>query len=151
MRNTGLRADHAKFVAEYLVDGNGVRAAVAAGYSQVSAAVTAHRLLRRDDVRTAIEARQRADAQRLGVERQDVLRSLLEAAQMAREQRDAMALIAATRELGRLLGFYPTSSRRGIAERCLRVDDPRYLSNEELARRLLAAQCSIGEPLHHGG
>ena len=46
-----------RFVAEYLVDQNGTRAAVRAGYSKRSAHVTATRLLKDANVRAAIDAR----------------------------------------------------------------------------------------------
>lgn len=52
----------ARFVAEYLVDGNGTRAAIAAGYGVAGAPVAAFRLLRNDKVQNALQARQSADA-----------------------------------------------------------------------------------------
>jgi phage terminase small subunit len=49
-----LTPRQSKFVANFLVTGNGTQAAMAAGYSQVSARVGAHRLLTKVAVRAAI-------------------------------------------------------------------------------------------------
>lgn len=102
-----LTAKQARFVQEYLVDGNGAGAAVRAGYSPRSAKVAACRMLTKDNpVRKAIEARQQAEAKRLGVSRQKVVAQLLEAFEMARMMVEPAAMVAASRELGRLFGFY---------------------------------------------
>ncbi len=105
-------ARHERFVAEYLVDGNGRRAALAAGYASASAAVTAHRLLRREDVRAAIAARHEVDSERLGIERCDIIRGLLEAFKLAKELREPAAMVSAARELGRLMGYYAPDRRQ---------------------------------------
>ncbi|MBY4594150.1 terminase small subunit [Ottowia caeni] len=103
---SSLTTRRARFIEEYLLDGNGTQAAIRAGYGAVGARVTAHRLLTNAAISSAIEARQRADAQRLGVERQDVLKGLLEAVNMAREQTNPAAMVAALREIGKLMGLY---------------------------------------------
>lgn len=51
-----MKARRRKFAREYAVDFNGSRAAREAGYSVNSARVQAHRLLKRSDVRSGIEA-----------------------------------------------------------------------------------------------
>ena len=139
MQKATLQAGHARFVAEYLVDGNGARAAVAAGYSPTGAAVTAHRLLRREDVRAAIEAQQASDATRLGIERQDVISGLLEAFRMAREQGDPAVMVSASRELGRLLGLYPPETRSRAAHAAAPARDVRLMPDDQL-QALIAAQ-----------
>lgn len=48
----------ARFIAEFLIDENGTQAAIRAGYSPHSAHATACRLLKRDDVKTEIDAHQ---------------------------------------------------------------------------------------------
>lgn len=101
-----ITARRAKFIEEYLLDGNGTQAAIRAGYGAAGARVTAHRLLTNAAICSAIEARQRADAQRLGGQRQDVLKGLLEAVNMAREQTNPAAMVAALREIGKLMGLY---------------------------------------------
>ena len=100
-----IRARQQLFVNEYLVDGNGQRAAIAAGYGVPGAAVAAHRLLSNSKVQAVLQARQQAHANRLMLKREDMAAALLEAVDMARSQRNPMALIAATRVLIRLFGF----------------------------------------------
>lgn len=106
-----MSAKQARFVAEYLVDGNGTRAAVAAGYGQAGAPVAASRLIRNDKVQKALQARQSADATRLSNQREDVLKGLLEAVEAAKQQRDSAAMISGWREIGRMLGFYSPDMR----------------------------------------
>ena len=102
-----LTAKQHRFVDEYLVDGNGARAAVAAGYGLAGARVRAHRLTKDNvAVRAEIRARQGVDSQRLQIDRQDVLKGLLEAFAMAKEMREPAAMVSAAREVGRMLGFY---------------------------------------------
>lgn len=113
MAHLELTAKQAKFVTEYLVDGNGAGAAVRAGYSASGAHVTASRMLRNaTPVARAIEARQAADATRLSLRREDVLAGLLEAVDQARVQINPMGMIAGLRELAKLMGFYPDTRAR---------------------------------------
>lgn len=101
-----LTARQIKFVENFLNTGNGTQAATAAGYSQVSARVSAHRLLTKPAIRAAISAKQSRDAKRLGIEREDVLRNLLDAYAMAKQLANPAAMVSAARECGRLMGYY---------------------------------------------
>lgn len=105
MNSRSLSARQQRFVAEYLVDGNGQRAAIAAGYGVAGAAVAAHRLLSNAKVKIVLHGHQKAHAQRLMVKREDMADALFDAADMARAQRNPMALIAATRALIKLFGL----------------------------------------------
>ena len=107
-----LTAKQAKFVNEYLVDGNGTRAAIAAGYGRPGAHVTASRLLRDPKVQKALQARQSVDATRLSLSRDRVVAGLLRAVEEARFQANPAAMIAGWREIGRMLGFYSPEVRR---------------------------------------
>lgn len=107
-----LSPKQARFVTEYLVDCNGSRAAVAAGYGRAGSRVAAHRLLTYANVRAEIEARQGVDARRLQIERQDVIKGLLEAVQVAKERQESAAMVSAWRELGRLMGYYAPERRQ---------------------------------------
>lgn len=107
-----LTAKQGRFVQEYLVDGNGAGAAVRAGYGVGGAKVAASRLLTRDNVQEALQARQAADATRLSLRREDVLAGLLEAVDQARAQSNPMGMVAGLRELAKLMGFYPDSRAR---------------------------------------
>ena len=104
--HTLMTAKQARFVDEYLVDANGTQAAIRAGYGAAGARVAAHRLLTKVAISSAIEARQRVDATRLSVDRNRVLTGLLEAVEMAREQRNPAGMVAGLREIGKLMGFY---------------------------------------------
>lgn len=64
------------FIYEYLVDGNGTRAAVAAGYAESSAAMTASRLLRDPEIAAVIEARQQKRVEKLEITADRVLEEL---------------------------------------------------------------------------
>lgn len=104
--HTLMTAKQARFIDEYLVDANGTQAAIRAGYGAAGARVAAHRLLTNVAISSAIEARQSADAARLFIDRENVLKGLLEAVEMAREQQNPAGMVAGLREVGRLMGFY---------------------------------------------
>ena len=102
-----LTAKQQRFVAEYLVDGNGARAALAAGYGPAGAKVTAHRLTHANRaVEAEIRARQALDSQRLQIDREGVIAGLLEAIDQAREQANPAAMIAGWKTIGQMLGFF---------------------------------------------
>lgn len=99
-----LTTRQARFVEEYLVDGNGTQAAVRAGYS--GARLASYRLLRNEAICSLIETRRQADATRLSIDRNNVLTGLLEAIAMAREQQNPAGMIAGLREVAKLQGYY---------------------------------------------
>jgi hypothetical protein len=107
-----LNAKQRRFIEEYLVDSNGARAAITAGYGRAGAAVAAHRLLSNANVQTVLQARQAADAARLQISRERVVAGLLEAVERGRAQQQPMAMVAALREIGRLMGFYAPDQHR---------------------------------------
>ncbi|MBK6470364.1 MAG: terminase small subunit [Betaproteobacteria bacterium] len=131
-----LTAKQQRFLDEYGVDGNGTRAAVAAGYGRAGASVAAHRLLRNPKARAVIEARQGVDSQRLQISRQDVLTGLVEAFAMAKEKREPAAMVSAARELGRLMGFYEPQRHAVEVTAGADAEMGRYerMSDEELLR-----------------
>jgi len=107
LNSAALTAKQAKFVAEYLVDGNGSRAAIAAGYGRAGARVRAHRLTRDNTaVMAEIARRQAEDGQRLDFDRAAVIRGLQAGIEIAKERMDAASVIRGFAELGRLLGYY---------------------------------------------
>jgi antitoxin component of RelBE/YafQ-DinJ toxin-antitoxin module len=57
-------------------------------------------------VAAAIKKRQEAVSERLGVTQQRVVEMLLESFQLAKQQAEPAAMVAAAREVGRLLGHY---------------------------------------------
>ena len=116
--STVLTAKQTRFIDEYLVDANGTQAAIRAGYGAAGARVAAHRLLTNVAIFSAIEARQKADATRLWIDRENVLAGLLGAVEMAREQKNPAGMIAGLREIGKLMGFYaPTTAKVDVGLR----------------------------------
>ena len=143
--HSNLTAKQAKFVAEYLVDSNGTRAAVAAGYGVAGARVAACRTLANDNVQKALQARQSADATRLSIRRDGVVKGLLEAFTMAKEMRNPAAMVSAARECGRLMGFYAPEVRHVAVDRGIGGVRGRFeaMSDAELAA-IVGAEVSTG-------
>ena len=106
-----LQAKQSRFVQEYLVDRNGAQAAIRAGYSRRSARQIGHRLLMKADVSQAVRVEAREAEERLRITRDDVLRGLVTAFEQAKAEGQAMAMIAACREIGKLMGYYDRRSR----------------------------------------
>jgi phage terminase small subunit len=104
-----LTPKQTRFVGEYLIDFNGAKAAIRAGYSEKAAKEVAYRLLTYAHVSNAIDRHVQETAAKLTITREAVLRGLLEAAAMAKEDGNAVGMVTAWREVAKLLGFYPAS------------------------------------------
>ena len=75
---SGLTAKQERFVAEYLLDFNATRAALAAGYSPRTAGKTGSEMVTENaKVKAAIAAGQQRVAKRLGIKAEDVLREVI--------------------------------------------------------------------------
>jgi phage terminase small subunit len=61
------------FVREYLIDANGTRAAIAAGYAEKSAHVASSRLLKKDKIQAALSAQAAKIAKKLDITAEKVL------------------------------------------------------------------------------
>ncbi len=107
-----LTPKQARFVQEYLVDGDGAQAAMRCGSPAAGAHVYASRTLRIATVSAALQAAQAVDATRLSISREDVLNWLRCAFQTARENGDPAAMVSAAREIGKMLGFYAPEVRK---------------------------------------
>lgn len=135
---------HQLFIAEYKRDGNGGRAAIAAGFSPRSASTTASRLLALPEIRAEID---RWQAQ-ISAEAKVSLRSLLDEAEGARavaeEDGNGAAMVAAVLLKARLTGYLDA----GKAEVDQTADADRAQAAElKTAGRLLAAAAqSLGLP-----
>lgn len=142
MPRAELTARQRRFVEEYGVDRNGAAAAVRAGYSPRSAKQTAYELLTKPDLQAAVAAQEVLVAAEVGIARQRVIQGLLEAVEMARERRDPGAMIAAWREIGKMLGYYAPDRVRVEAD-CSRNDPLRRqleaLSDVELVALISGA------------
>ncbi|MES2280098.1 MAG: terminase small subunit [Pseudomonadota bacterium] len=101
-----------RWIDEYMLDLNGAAAAVRAGYSAKSARSIAHENLTKPDIQAVLQARQAEMASDLKLSRQGVIQGLVEAVNMGREQQNPGAMIAALREVAKMLGFYAPEVKR---------------------------------------
>ena len=109
-----LTARQDRFVAAYT--GNATQAAIEAGYSPRSARQHAARLMTNAAIQMALVTRQGVDARRLEISRQDAIQGLLEAVDLARDQRSPAAMIAGWKTIGQMLGFMePVKHRVEVA------------------------------------
>ena len=107
---------HRRFVDEYLIDQNGTRAAIAAGYSEKSARSQASRLLTNADIQGIIQERQLQISTELKITAKDKRRKLWEIAQFCGQvvegtdgstyMRNPRAATAAIDELNKMDGEY---------------------------------------------
>ena len=107
-----LSGKQLRWIDEYLVDFNGAAAAVRAGYSPKTARSIACELLTKPDIRAVLQARQAAMAKELQITRQGIIRGLLDAVEMGREQQNSGAMVTALRELSKMLGFNAPEVKR---------------------------------------
>lgn len=101
-----MDARQARFVQEYLIDRNGAAAAVRAGYSKRTARQQAYDILTRPDIANAVAQGEAELAANAKVTRDEVLRGLQEAIDLARMKSDPAAMIAGWREIAKMCGFY---------------------------------------------
>ncbi len=94
------------FAAQYALDHNGAGAAVRAGYAPKSARVMACQLLAKPNIRALVAQHEAAAADELGLTREKVLEGLRDALEMARQQNNPVAMVAALRESAKISGFY---------------------------------------------
>lgn len=120
------------FVDHYVLHGVGGLAAREAGYGTAGSRVAAHRLLTNANVQAAISAARVGEAQKMQMQRDDVIAAINCAFTIAVEKGNPAAMVQSAREIGRLCGFYdPESIRQQGVPRPLR-ETPR----PELLRQL---------------
>lgn len=130
-----LSAKHQHFVDEYCIDRNASRAARAAGYSAASAKVTASRLLTNANVRAAVTVRELEAELVLEVTRDGVLAALWAAFELAKQQNNPAAMIAACKAISAMCG-YDKPQRHQVE---LTADASGYIAHmEKLSDRQLA-------------
>lgn len=113
--NRPLTGKEQRFVAEYVVDGDGANAARRAGYASGSAKVTACQLLKKDHIKAAIQAQQAAIAHQSltekhgtiadAAERREILTKI---ARAGRNKKFAVPAIKAMDVLNKMDGLYLT-------------------------------------------
>jgi phage terminase small subunit len=107
-----LTAKQARFVQEYLVDGNGSAAAVRAGYSPHSAREIASETLAKPAVAAALREKQAELSASLEITRVGVIQGLLDAFEMARTDRNPAVMVSAASSIAKLLGLYTAETKR---------------------------------------
>lgn len=95
-----------------------------------------HRLEEAVGVQLELQEKRRELAKKVGITRDHVVAGLFEAAGMAKEMADPVAMVTAWRELGKLLGYYAPEVKRiekGISKGDL-IKALEDMSDEELLR-----------------
>jgi len=132
------------FLTEYLVDRNGRRAAVAAGYSPRAASSAASRLLALPAIRAELERHQARAAERARVTVDSLLAECEAARRLADEAGSASAMVAATQLKARLLGLL-NEQRDDAADRERQARE-QQVELKSASRLLSDAAVSLGLP-----
>ena len=126
---------HQAFVLAYLVSGVGRQAAIEAGFAEGSASNTAYKLLKRPDVRTALQAAREVAARAAGITKEWVLDQFLKIA--VNEELPAQARVQALNTLAKHTGVLHDglSIRGDVDARTIHI----HMTPEQIgaARRLL--------------
>jgi phage terminase small subunit len=132
----------ARFIQEYLVDGNGSAAAVRAGYSPHSAKAIACELLTKPDLQAAVREKQAELSASLEITREGVIRGFLEAFEMAKTDRNPAVMVSAASSIAKLLGLYAAETKRieVSAEGQGAIRRVEAMSDAELAQLIAAGQ-----------
>ena len=93
-----LTPQQAKFVQEYMIDGNATQAAIRAGYSTKSAEVQGHRLLRMDKIQAELAAEYEKQAKRLNISKDWALIRLKKISDRCIQEEPVMAFDRETKE-----------------------------------------------------
>jgi len=112
-KTTGLTAKQERFGAEYLVDGNATRAAIAAGYSERTAYKAAQELLQRPRVKVALRQALAAQQKRTLITADAVLRRIDRVAQKAEAAGDFNAANRANQLLGQHYKLFTEKHEHG--------------------------------------
>jgi hypothetical protein len=115
-----LSTREAKFVEAYARYPNGAKAARAAGYASHNAPFRARDLLRKRHIAQAVQRVRKEQARKLDVQQERVVSGLLGAVAEAQRQRKPALEILGWREIGLLLGYYPSDKKLPGLNRDLR-------------------------------
>jgi phage terminase small subunit len=128
-----------RWVEEYLVDSNGKAAAIRAGFSSRGADALAKKYLANPAVLACVSNMQKALLASVEPSRDDVTQGLLQAFELARQQSDSKAMLAASHELGQLHGLnslemnlLAVDSQEGLVNKYLPKSDAELVSLMEM-------------------
>ena len=111
----GLTPRQAAFVREYLVDLNGTQAAIRAGYSEATAGQQAEQLLKKLEIKSAVEEGLAARAARVEITADMVLAGLLKEATRETGPVSQGAKVRAWELLGKHLGMMTDRSKLEVS------------------------------------
>lgn len=112
-RQAGITDKMERFIAEYLIDGNGTRAALAAGYSPKTADKQASNMLKRPDVRSAVNAGKKRVAAKLDLSAEKVLADIERIANAAEKDKEYNAALKGKELLGKHLKLFTEKHEHG--------------------------------------
>lgn len=107
-----LTAKQSRFIDEYMIDMNGAAAAVRTGYSKKTSRAIACELLTKPDLQAELQARGAALARELHITRTDVVRSFLDAYEMAKADRQPSVMVSSMAAVAKLLQLYAVETKR---------------------------------------
>lgn len=137
----GLTPRQAAFVREYLVDLNGTQAAIRAGYSEATAGQQAEQLLKKLEIKAAVDEGMSARASRVQVTADDVVRILLKEATADDGPTCKTGRVKAAELLGKHLAMFTEASKVEVTG-----DVTAYLAASlERMNRLYGPSVSPGE------
>lgn len=111
--NSTFTPKEERLIAEYVIDGNGTRAAIAAGYSARSARNTAQEVLARPHVKAEVKRRQRGLVKKLEITAEKVLGDIARVAGKAERARQYNASIRGHQLLGQHLKLFTEKHEHG--------------------------------------
>lgn len=106
MAEKTLTPKQEKFCLEYVIDYNGTRAAIRAGYSENTANEQSSRLLANVNIQARIGELEEQVAKELSIEKADVYRMLLDVYYLARAERNLSVMGKAAQDIGKLIGAF---------------------------------------------
>lgn len=107
-----LTERQARFVEHFALCGNATEAARKAGYSSHTARVIGQENLLKPAVKDALASRQQLFRAELDLTKQDVIKGILVAVQMGREQQNPAVMIQGFVQIAKLLGFFAPEAVR---------------------------------------
>jgi len=124
------------FVEQYLIDLNGTRAAIRAGYSQKTAQEQASRLLSNAMVQDAVALAMKTKAERNALTQDLVIQGLLTEAQREGEGTSHSARITAWAHLGKHLGMFADKAAGGRSADGLEHGSVQEMSDSDLLAQI---------------
>lgn len=110
---SGLTLKQERFVAEYLIDGNATRSALAAGYSAKTAVKIGSELLAKPAVRAAIDAAQAELVAKLQLSAEQTLKDIARVARKAENAGEFSAALKGHELIGKHLKLFTEKHEHG--------------------------------------